>query len=83
MQHVEFWSLTRVTEVTGISKSEIYRSIKAGTFPASHAYKCNIRRFWLSHEVKAWQQSQLDVDVPELRDGLPQDDFESLLVETN
>ena len=66
-------------EVCGISKSEVYRRIKDGTFPRSHAFKCNARRFWMSHEIKAWQQSQLDHEVPELKYGIPQDDFEALL----
>ena len=80
MQHVEFWSLVRVAEVVGLSKSTIYGLMKTGQFPQSNCYRfSDKRRFWLSHEVKAWQQAQLDREVAEITAGLPQDDFESLL----
>lgn len=81
MDHVEFWSIKRVIEVVGLSKSEVYRQVREGLFPKANSYRSNNRRFWLSHEVKAWQQAQIDKDVPELRDGLPQDEFEALLAD--
>ena len=82
MQHVEFWSLRRVVEVTGCSKSEVYRLMRIDLFPKSNAYRATPKkRFWLSHEIKEWQQAQLDKQVDAIMAGLPKDDFESLLSE--
>lgn len=56
----EFWRLPRVIEVTGISRSEIYRQIRFGEFPPSRSYKgCANARFWLSTEVQGWMASQI------------------------
>lgn len=61
--------MKRVVEVTGISKTEIYRQIATGRFPAGRPYKSNpSRRFWVSTEVAAWQREQVG------------DDFDALLV---
>ncbi len=60
MPDTEFLGLRRVIEMTGISRSEIYRLMRAGQFPASHSYRHSTkRRFWTSNEVKAWQQQQV------------------------
>ncbi|WP_085810978.1 AlpA family phage regulatory protein [Sphingomonas sp. TZW2008] len=60
---MEFWRLPRVIEVTGLSKSEIYRLIRLGTFPAPHAYRESpSRRFWVSTEVQHWQAAQIGQD---------------------
>jgi len=64
-QHTEFWPLARVLEISGISKSELYRLIRAEQFPASHGYTHSPkRRFWMSHEVKAWQERQIGAPLP-------------------
>lgn len=65
--HVEFWPLTRLVVITGISKSEIYRQMRSGLFPKSKAYHdTSTRKFWLSSEVKQWQLDQLLGGVSEL-----------------
>lgn len=64
---IEFWPLPTVLAKTGLSRSEIYRRAKDGSFPGSRAYRDSTRRFWLSSDVRRWQASQLaGVDV----DGL-------------
>lgn len=81
MHRVEFWSLTRVVEVTGISKSEVYRRVKLGQFPRSHKYRDGERRrFWISTEIMAWQQEQIDFYLPGLHpsSGSPSE-FDDLL----
>lgn len=60
MHLVEFLPLKEVVKKVGLSKSEIYRQIADGRFPSSRPYKDNPkRRFWLSTDVAAWQQEQL------------------------
>lgn len=62
-QHVEFWRLKRVCEVTGISKSEIYRQIADGRFPQPKNYRDSPgKKFWLSTQIKDWQRQQLNDD---------------------
>ena len=77
--HTEFWPLTRVQEVTGLSKTTLYELMKAGSFPRSHSYQfTDKRRFWLSNDVKRWQQEQ----VPDWRTELEveiESDFDVLL----
>jgi predicted DNA-binding transcriptional regulator AlpA len=69
MEDIEFWRLKTVVQKVGLSRTEIYRKIADGTFPASHPYPGNPRiRFWLSNKVRAWQ-----------RDILEQTAFEGLL----
>ncbi len=80
MTETQFLSLARVIELVGISRSEIYRQIKAGSFPQSRAYKdLEKRRFWLSSEIKAWQQGQLGADGLNLRTNDVADEFDGLL----
>ncbi|WP_231420749.1 helix-turn-helix transcriptional regulator [Sphingomonas sp. Leaf205] len=58
--HTEFWPLTRVQEVTGLSKTTLYDLMKTGRFPRSYSYQfTDKRRFWLSNDVKRWQQNQV------------------------
>jgi predicted DNA-binding transcriptional regulator AlpA len=59
MDDIEFWPLDTVITKVGLSRSEIYRRAKDGSFPASRAYKNSTRRFWLSSDVRAWQRSEL------------------------
>jgi len=77
--HTEFWPLTRVQEVTGLSKTTLYELMKIGNFPRSHSYQfTDKRRFWLSNDVKRWQQEQ----VPDRRTELEveiESDFDVLL----
>ena len=78
----EFWRLTRVVEVTGLSKSEIYRQIGKGMFPPSRAYRnAPMRRFWTSIEVQRWQAQQVGEDEwSALLGAKPQpDEYDALL----
>lgn len=43
--------VTDVMEVTKLSRAEIYRRVKAGTFP---------RQTRISHRVAAWAKSEVD-----------------------
>ena len=80
MFDTEFLALRRVIEITGVSKSEIYRLMSEGKFPASHGYRHSPRRrFCVSHDVQAWQQQQLDQHVPELH-PVPTNEFDELLI---
>lgn len=56
---VEFWRLNTVAKVVGLSRSEIYRRMEKGTFPASRPYPDSILRFWLSTDVQEWQAQAL------------------------
>lgn len=59
----EFWPLKEVVRRTGLSRSEIYRRAKEGTFPASRSYRGSTRVFWVSGSVRQWMAGQLaDVD---------------------
>lgn len=51
----EFLRLPQVQRATGLSKSEIYRRISRGDFPAPRKYPGTMKTFWLSTEVRAWQ----------------------------
>lgn len=64
-EEVQFWRLSKVTEMVGLSRAEIYRRIADGRFPASRRYgEGGTRVFWLSTEIKAWQQSLIgDLDT--------------------
>jgi predicted DNA-binding transcriptional regulator AlpA len=77
--HAEFWNLKRVTEITGISKSEVYRQMRLGLFPKSNAYRASPKkRFWLSNDVKRWQQEQMLSRRSEIDDEID-NDFDALL----
>lgn len=59
----ELWRLPRVIEVTGLSKSEIYRRVGEGKFPKARPYKdIPNKRFWVSSEVQRWQAQQVGED---------------------
>jgi predicted DNA-binding transcriptional regulator AlpA len=51
---LEFWRLKRVCEVTGLSKSEVYRRVAAGQFPPPHKYPGSGMNFWPSVDVQSW-----------------------------
>jgi predicted DNA-binding transcriptional regulator AlpA len=62
-EEVQFWRLKKVVEMVGLSRAEIYRRIAYGRFPASRRYgDGGSRVFWLSTEIKAWQQSLIGED---------------------
>ena len=65
---VEFWRMKRVSEVTGLSKSEVYRRVEAGCFPKPRKYPDSHMDFWISVEVIEWQ-----------RDVVGADEFDALL----
>lgn len=54
----DFWRLEKVKQVTGLSKSTIYRRIKEGTFPDSRRYRSG-GAFWLATEIREWQRREL------------------------
>lgn len=60
--------MKKVCEVTGLSKSEIYRRVEAGTFPKPRTYPDSIMKYWPSVAVVAWQRSVFG-----------EDDFDELL----
>ena len=77
--HAEFWPLTRVQEVTGLSKTTLYELMKIGKFPRSYSYQfTDKRRFWLSNDVKRWQQDQMLDGRTELKVEID-NDFDALL----
>ncbi|MDQ0836979.1 helix-turn-helix transcriptional regulator [Sphingomonas faeni] len=77
--HTEFWPLTRVQEVTGLSKTTLYELMKTGKFPRSYSYQfTDKRRFWLSNDVKRWQQDQVPDRRAELKVEID-NDFDALL----
>lgn len=77
--HTEFWPLTRVQEVTGLSKTTLYELMKNGRFPRSYSYQfTDKRRFWLSNDVKRWQQDQVPNRRTELKVEIDSD-FDALL----
>ncbi len=79
MAVLEFWGLRRVMETTGVSKSELYRLMRAGQFPQSRPYLHSPkRRFWLSSDIQSWQMMQVnkgDIQEP----TQPGSDFDGLL----
>lgn len=58
-EDLEFWRLPMVVQKTGLSKSELYRRIEAGTFPRAKRYPGSKVTFWPSTAVRAWQQEIL------------------------
>lgn len=56
---IEFWRLKRVCQVTGLSKTEIYRRVEAGRFPQPRKYPDSIMNFWPSTTIVAWQAEVL------------------------
>ncbi len=77
--HTEFWPLTRVQEVTGLSKTTLYELMKIGRFPRSYSYQfTDKRRFWLSNDVKRWQQEQVPNRCTELEVEIDSE-FDALL----
>jgi predicted DNA-binding transcriptional regulator AlpA len=58
-EDVEFWPLDTVLRKVGLSRSEIYRRQRDGSFPASRNYRNSSRRYWLSSDVRRWQAEEL------------------------
>ena len=58
-QMYEFWRLPQVQQAVGLSKSEIYRRIGRGEFPAPRSYPGTMKKFWLSTDVRLWQMRAL------------------------
>ena len=66
-EDIEFWRLPTVIAKVGLSKTEIYRRISKGSFPKARPYPGSPgKRFWVSTEVRAWQQAILDQQFAEL-----------------
>ena len=59
-----FLKLASVTVRTTLSKSEIYRRIREGTFPPSRKFQSGAvgekGAFWLASEKARWQQQEVD-----------------------
>jgi predicted DNA-binding transcriptional regulator AlpA len=62
----DFWRLARVVEVTGLSKTTIYRRIKVLTFPDSRSYQGSSGVFWLATDIREWQRRELSSRAGEL-----------------
>jgi hypothetical protein len=66
---LEFWKLNTVQEVSGLSKSEIYRRMREpgkNPFPPNHAYHGTgdterAAKFWASCDVRAWQLAEIGI----------------------
>ena len=56
------WRLPRVITESGLSKSEIYRRIKLGTFP---------RPLELGVRARAWPSKSIENWIGSLRHGVP------------
>jgi len=65
-QEIQFWRMKRVSEVTGLSKSEIYRRIEAGQFPLPRKYPDSTMNFWPSNVVTGWMMSIMGDSFEEL-----------------
>ena len=53
-----FLRLHHGTDRTGLSKTEIYRRIREGTFPRSRRYQHGTENggaFWLESQIRQWQ----------------------------
>lgn len=55
----DFWRLDKVKEVTGLSKTTIYRRISEGSFPKSRRYHRSGGAFWMATEIREWQRREL------------------------
>jgi predicted DNA-binding transcriptional regulator AlpA len=62
----DFWRLAIVIEVTGLSKTTIYRRIKAQTFPDSRSYYRSSGVFWLARDIREWQRREISRQAGEL-----------------
>jgi len=60
-----FLRLPQVIERVGFGKSEIYRRIAAGEFPASKRLS-HKKAVWVSAEITDWQIQQLAMSDPEV-----------------
>lgn len=60
--HIEFWRLKKVIDVTGLSKSEIYRRMELGSFPQPKKYPDSNMNYWVSKQVVEWQRAILGAD---------------------
>ncbi len=58
----EFLRLPQVQRAVGLSRSEIYRRIANGDFPAPRRYPDSNKTFWLSTDVVQWQAQVLGDD---------------------
>lgn len=61
-QHITFLRLKRVTEITGLSKTEVYRRVETGKFPAPRKYPDSIMNFWVSSDILNWQRQVVGED---------------------
>lgn len=61
-QLVEFWRLKQVSAVSGLSKTEIYRRVETGRFPAPRKYPDSIMNYWISVDILNWQRQVVGED---------------------
>ena len=56
----QFLRMRSVIKLSGLSKSELYRQVGKGRFPAPQPYPQSARSvFWLLSEVRAWMRGCL------------------------
>ena len=55
---VKHLRMKELLSIVGLSKSEIYRRINAGTFPSPHHLGPKVA-YWRTDEITAWQDEQL------------------------
>ena len=53
MNNAFFIRLPQVKEITGLSRSTIYRKIAAGEFPKQHSIGANLV-VWLREDIETW-----------------------------
>lgn len=54
-----FLNIGEVVRITGLSKSEVYRRISAGTFPAQRRLSAR-KSVWSQAEVQAWMNRVME-----------------------
>ena len=55
------WRLPTVKQVTGLGRSYIYEQMKEGRFPEAVNLDGGPMVAWISEEVEAWVDQQIDV----------------------
>ncbi len=61
MQSEKFLRLPEVRDMTTLSRSEIYRQIRAGQFPKQHRLS-HKRAVWRQSEVLAWMDRSVQAN---------------------
>ena len=59
ISEVTFLRLPQVQAQVGLSRSQIYKLMAEGSFPASNKVGTRIA-IWLSSDIEAWKQARMD-----------------------